>query len=344
MRSILVDLYRIKDLNSGLGQFSLQLAEALIACPVPDQQLIFLQPRGFQHPALKDRAVVEDSIILRYAPGLGRRFDLWHSTHQLPSHRPPCGTPWILTIHDLNFMVEKPPSKAARYLAALQRDVDRADAVTAISHFSKGEIEAYIDLRGKAVRVIPNGVALQSHADTTLPANLAHRPFFLSIGVLKEKKNLHVLLPLLAHFPDHDLVIAGNDRTPYGETIRNLVKELGMGERVHMTGPVDDRLRFALYAHCTALLMPSLAEGFGLPVVEALSLGKPVFASRATSLPEVGGEAARYFDDFAPEAMAGVIRAGLRDWNAEAATRQAERYSWPRCAAAYLELYAEVMR
>lgn len=346
MRSILVDIYKTKDLNSGLGQFSLQLAQALLAYPVADQRITFLQPRGFRHQSLEGSTVVEDSLLLRYLPQFGKRFDLWHSTHQLPSHRPARGTTWILTIHDLNFLAEKPAPKAARYLAALQRDVDRANALTAISHFTKAEIEAHIDLRGKAVRVVTNGVALPASTDTTLPANLTRRPFFLAIGVLKEKKNLEVLLPLLAHFPDHNLVIAGNDRTPYGDLMRKRVTEMGLGDRVHLTGPVDDRMRFALYTHCAALLMPSLAEGFGMPVVEALSLGKPVFASRRTSLPEVGGDAARYLDDFAPDAMATVIRDGLRDWNADAARlarQQADRYSWARCAKAYQELYTEVL-
>lgn len=346
MRSILIDIYKTKDLNSGLGQFSLQLAQAILANPIADQRITFLQPRGFRHKVLQGCSVVEDSLILRYLPQLSRRFDLWHSTHQLPSHRPARGTPWILTIHDLNFLVEKPAPKAARYLAALQRDVDRADALTAISHFTKAEIEARIDLRGKAVRVIPNGVALPSYADTTLPAALTLRPFFLAIGVLKEKKNLDVLLPLLSHFPDHALVIAGNDRTAYGDFIRQHVVEMGLSDRVHMTGPVDDRMRFALYTHCAALLMPSVAEGFGMPVVEALSLGKPVFASRRTSLPEVGGDAARYFDDFAPNAMAKVISDGLRDWNDDAARlarQHAHGYSWPHCVKAYQELYAELL-
>jgi glycosyltransferase involved in cell wall biosynthesis len=114
-----------------------------------------------------------------------------------------------------------------------------------------------------------------------------------------------------------------------------------------MPGGVPEAAKLWLYAHCEAFLFPSLSEGFGLPVVEAMAFGKPVFISALTSLPEIGGEDAYYFADFEPESMARVVRDGLRDFGNDPAreTRmraRASRFSWPRVAAEYWRLYEEV--
>ncbi len=342
MPQILVDILKAKDLYSGLGQFSVNFAEALLAHRQGDQQVAFLAPEGFvlRGEARYDRP----SWRKRYLPGLNKPVDLWHSLHQFPSFRPGLRTKWMLTVHDLNFLAEKEHAKAQRYLARLQRNIERADVVTAISQFTKNEMERHLDLRSKQVTVIHNGVK----APTGTRSEHRGRPYFLSIGVFKEKKNFHALLPLMAHFPDHDLVLAGNNDTAYGERIRAQVRELGLGERVLIPGAVDEQEKFRLYSNCAAFLFPSLAEGFGLPVIEAMMLGKPVFLSKATSLPEVGGEVAFYFNAWAPEAMAAMIMEGLRVFHAdpfassERMKRHAAQFSWEACMQRYVSLYAEV--
>jgi glycosyltransferase involved in cell wall biosynthesis len=104
-----------------------------------------------------------------------------------------------------------------------------------------------------------------------------------------------------------------------------------------------------LYAHCEGFLFPSIAEGFGLPPIEAMHFGKPVFLSRLTSLPEVGGAAAHYFDSFDGAAMRAVVEAGLADHHGNAAARaatlveRARSFSWARCADAYAALYLSLI-
>ena len=97
------------------------------------------------------------------------------------------------------------------------------------------------------------------------------------------------------------------------------------------------------YAHCTGFLFPSLTEGFGLPPVEAMYFGKPVFLARRTCLPEIGGDAAFYFDDFEPAAMKAVVQAGLAQGTAPARVAavkaRAAHFDWDRCAAEYQALY-----
>ena len=342
MPEILVDILKAKDPYSGLGQFSVNFAASLLAHRQGDQQVTFLAPEGFALPA--EALYERPSWRKRYLPGFNKPYDLWHSLHQFPSFKPGPRTKWVLTVHDLNFLAEKEPAKAQRYLARLQRNIDGADALTTISHFTKSELERHIDLRNKQVVVIHNGVK----APTGIRSEHQGRPYFLSLGVFKGMKNFHALLPLMAHFPDHDLVLAGNNDTAYGERIKAQIRELGLSGRILLPGAVDEQEKFRLYSNCTAFLFPSLAEGFGLPVIEAMMLGKPVFLSKATSLPEIGGDVAFYFDAEAIEAMANTITEGLRVFNAdpiassERMRRHAAQFSWEACMQRYVALYAEV--
>jgi len=343
MPEILIDILKAKDLNSGLGQFSVNFAEALQAQQRRDQRVTFLAPADFSLPneAHYDRP----NWRKRYFPALNKPYDIWHSLHQFPSFRPGPRSKWILTVHDLNFLLEKEAAKSKRYLARLQHNIDRAYAITTISHFTRYELEQHIDLRGKQVRVIHNGVRTPSGT----PSEHRGRPYFLSLGVFKEKKNFHALLPLMTLFPEHDLVLAGNNNTAYGERIKAEVRELGLGERVHIPGAVDEQEKFRLYSHCEAFLFPSLAEGFGLPVIEAMLLGRPVFLSNATSLPEIGGDVAFYFGDMGAEAMAREITASMMVFNndpdvfSDRLKEHAAQFSWDACIRKYVALYAEVL-
>jgi glycosyltransferase involved in cell wall biosynthesis len=156
-------------------------------------------------------------------------------------------------------------------------------------------------------------------------------------------------MPVLRAFPHMKLVVAGPDDHPYMGDVLHAAETAAVKDRVRFAGAVDEPTKRWLYENCRALLFPSLSEGFGLPVVEAMSAGKPAFLSRLTSLPEIGGDAASYFDSFEPEAMAETIRRGLADFDANpqrAAELRAHaaRYSWASAATAYWSLYDEVFR
>jgi glycosyltransferase involved in cell wall biosynthesis len=115
-----------------------------------------------------------------------------------------------------------------------------------------------------------------------------------------------------------------------------------------MPGEVSDGDRQWLYEHCDAFLFPSLSEGFGFPVLEAMQCGRPVFAARRTSLPEVAGDRAGWWDTFEPDAMLRVVREGLESSGsmpgfAAAQVAHAATYTWERAAARYLDVYDEVL-
>jgi len=354
--TILLDTERLRDPFSGLGQFCQHLGEALLQHRPAEARLTFLVPRGQSGHFGPEASYREARWWHRFRSG--GDFAVYHALHQDSAYAPPAGAKTILTIHDLNFLerADYSEAKKAQRLAQLQRRVDRAAAITTISEYTAQVARQQLRVPDVPLRVIYNGNPIQSSVFSlqssvvSPPSGLVpDGPFFLSVGVIHPKKNLHTLLPLLEAFPDYQLVLAGPDGHDYARHLRQEADRLGFGDRLRMPGAVDEATKLGLYEHCRALLFPSLSEGFGLPVVEAMSFGKPVFLSRLTSLPEIGGAEAYYFDSFEPEDMAEVIFNGLADFaanpfRADRLRRRAATFSWERAATAYWQLYTELAR
>ena len=149
--------------------------------------------------------------------------------------------------------------------------------------------------------VIYNGIAAHEDGVQRRPAFVDddNAPFFFTIGQIREKKNFQTLVPMMRSFPHHRLYISGDDHFSFARELRQLIGEQGEG-RVVLTGKVDDEEKRWLYAHAQAFLFPSRLEGFGIPVLEAMRYRCKVFSSRFSSLPEVCGPHATYWDDFSP--------------------------------------------
>ena len=112
---------------------------------------------------------------------------------------------------------------------------------------------------------------------------------------------------------------------------------------------MSDEEKVWWYSHCDAFVFPSISEGFGLPVVEAMSLGKPVFISNLTSLPEIGGPEAFYWESFDPDIMTEVFKKGMLEYGsdrtkAERIRKWSERFSWENTARDYLKLYKDILK
>lgn len=278
-----------------------------------------------------------------------KSYDIWHSLQQFPSHFPSNKPKFILTIHDLNFLYEKNEVHKLLYLRRLQRNIDRADYITAISDFTKNNIEDHLNLRGKKIRTIYNGISVDTEGPGLKPGYVGKKKFFFSIGIFNEKKNFHTLLPVMNYFKDYKLIIAGNTDTNYGRLIRKQIDELNLTDRVILPGKVSDDEKHWLYRNCSAFLFPSIAEGFGMPVIEAMKFGKPVFLSNFTCLPEIGGDLAFYFEDFDKNHMAAFIENKLSYFNdnqviiEDKIKKHADRFSWQICIEQYTSLYQEIL-
>ncbi|MGD2034596.1 MAG: glycosyltransferase family 1 protein [Bacteroidales bacterium] len=349
MPSVLIDIYKTNDPYSGLGQFSFHYAKHILRVKPEDYDLHFLGKRDPDISANSDVTFLPANWQKRYLPSLNKRFDLWHSLHQFPSHRPAGNTLHILTIHDLNFLVEKNDKKAAKYLYRLNKNVKRADILTTISDYTKKQLFEHIDIKNKPVHTIYNGVELPVAEHPAKPGYVDTQDFFFTIGIVTMKKNFHTLVPLMHSFPGMKLVIAGNNNTSYARQIIDSLKVHKLENRVILAGKISDEEKYWLYSNCRAFLFPSLAEGFGLPVIEAMLAGKPVFLSKHASLPEIGGRLAYYWDNFEPGHMAKVIKTNLNVFYKDQAARStelinyAQKYSWKECIRKYLELYRDLL-
>ena len=362
---VVIDLEKLQYINCGLGRFSLHLARELLREAEGRFRPVFFMPpsaRGYFAGGEFDLLAAADwrkENIRRFLRPLVQPFlpapqiQLWHVTHQgskyLPLDR---RIPILLTIHDLNFLHEQPERAHSREnrreLAGIQRLVDRASAIVTVSQFTADDVRRHLNVRGKPLHVVHNGMPPAPPASANRPSFLSAGPFLLTVGNAMPHKNFHVLLGMLEHLPGKRLVIAGKKSTRYGRFLATEIARRGLADRVLQTGEVSDGDRQWLYEHCEAFVFPSLAEGFGFPVLEAMQCGRPVFAARRTSLPEIGGDVACYFDSFEPEQMAAVVRAGLARAQSDphAAARARERaasFSWRAAARRYAELYVALV-
>ena len=178
------------------------------------------------------------------------------------------------------------------------------------------------------------------------PSFATGRPFFFTIGQIRRKKNFHLLVDVMRHFPEYDLYICGDAHFAYAEEVRNLIREKQV-TNVFLTDVITQSEKIWLYRNCEAFLFPSEGEGFGLPVVEAMQFGKAVFAANRTSLPEVCNGHAIMWEHLDTESMVQSIREHLPDFykDEERLTRMKEHaasFSYEKHIQAYLDLYREL--
>jgi len=229
----------------------------------------------------------------------------------------------VLTVHDLIHRVHPEAhfghaAVAMRWLVLLA--IRRSDRVIVPSEATRADLERFVKAAGP-IDVIPQGVAPPppvspgAVAECGRRLDLGDRPLALAASAQRPHKNLPRLLEAMATIPAERrpvLVIPGYP-TPHGAELRRQAEALGLAADVRFPGWVPDEELEALFAIASVFVFPSLYEGFGLPVLEAMVRGVPVACSDRASLPEVAGPAARFFDPERPEEIAAAIEALLGD-------------------------------
>ena len=344
MTRILIDLSVLRNVNCGLGQVALNYGYYFRDTyqPVDGEQIYLLVPKKFMGAFGDKVKYIRSWKIYRIFPQwMADKFDVWHAIHQLSRYTPNTRH-YVLTIHDFNCVYEKQdPYRVNKYLTKIRTKVGWADSIVAISQFAKAETEKYTDTGNKEVQVIYNGVE-RIDLKPESPIEGVQTPYLFSIGELKEKKNFHVLLAMMAHMPDKHLYIAGNANTPYAERIMGEIRARQL-TNVHLLGIVSEAQKVWLYRHCEAFVFPSLFEGFGLPVVEAMLFRKPVICSHETSLIEIGNEHVTFFEAGYPaKESAALIRQAIEEATPkrlDEAFNYAVSFSWKHHMEQYLALY-----
>jgi glycosyltransferase involved in cell wall biosynthesis len=351
--------------SSGVARYTEQLLSALVArgdgrsyALLAGRRLSGRLPPGALEPAgpfLPNRTVwmqlVAPLALARLRPALA------HFTNSLAPLAAPC--PYVVTLHDMSLFLH-PHTQPAKSLVLvrplLPAIARRAAAIITVSHSARRDLLAVLRVPPAKVHVVYEAAAPAYHALDD-GADLArvraryglHTPFALYVGTLEPRKNLETLVRAFAQVQrgrPEQLVLAGRLGWKYHELLR-LIEALGAGDAVRLLGYVPDDDLPALYNLACVLVYPSLYEGFGLPVVEAMACGTPVITSDRTSLAELGAGAALLVDPLDVEMLAARLRlvlddADLRAELRAAGFRRAAEFSWARAAAETVAVYEGV--
>ncbi len=352
MNRIILDCDLMRHPNSGLYHYCLNLGNYINRQLDPAREQLSLYAPGsvkttFHSPA----SVIVEKKWHRLAKPFLKKKTVWHAPFQsgriLPNRQKHPSVKVLLTIHDLNPLHEgKTQQQQRKSLAHTQSLINNSDAVVCISEFCKADVLKNCHTGRKPVYVVHNGTH-QVHAPKLQETSYQPvRPFLFGLGYVNRKKNFHVLLPLLGD-ENLELVIAGRpDEQNYIDEMLLQAKELGVADRFHLLGPISEAEKAWYFEHCLAYVHPSLAEGFGAPVVEAMQFGKPLFLSALTSLPEIGGDCAFYFSSFDPYHMRDVFYAGLEQYQkedmADRIRQRGRQFDWNEKAADYLSIYRQL--
>jgi glycosyltransferase involved in cell wall biosynthesis len=297
--------------------------------------------------ALRDQPELELQTIDRGWPGPEALFELLGLPHRARNadvlHAPNCFLPLrrrcagVVTIHDLAFE-EYPDDFAAitsaKYQAWTPRAARSAQRVIVPSNFTRDDVATRYGVDPGKIRVIPEAPVLPVGTRKPPPG-----PYFLAVGDLRKKKNFTTLARACATGGfEQRLIIAGVDAGE-GEGIRAAAGDAP----IELPGYVPDAQLDALIRGADVVVHPSLYEGFGLILVEAMARGIPLAVAKASALPETAGNAAVLFDPAEPDAIAEAMREAMqrRDELGAAGRMRAARMTWADAAARTVEVYRE---
>lgn len=369
-----IDISAAVHSRAGLGRYAERLAQALLAADPDRFALFYNQGRDGRFPSTLPATSKTRSIQAGYKPWrtavlLGQQLHipfnrlvpdatLFHSTEHLllPLH----GVPTVLTVHDLIYKLFPEHHKKLNYWylnLAMPLYCRKANAIIAVSQASKQDIVQQYGIDPAKIHVVYE--AASSLFQPVSPARAASvrqtyqlpERYLVHLSTIEPRKNLHRLLDTLQSlrrfFPDLHLVLVGGKGWLYEDFFARLERD-NLQDVVHGLGWVEDEDLPAILAAAALAVQPSLYEGFGLPILEHMACGQVVAASNSSSHPEVGGEAAAYFDPYNVDEMMAVIGRLLRD-EAEYKHRQqlglaqAAQFSWQRAAQETIAVYDSVM-
>lgn len=268
----------------------------------------------------------------------------------------------ILTVHDLSF-VQVPetasPSLKAYLDAVVPRSVQRADHILADSQATKDDLVSLYGTPADKISVLLSGVDahFQPVTDPGVITEIRNNysigqgPYVFSVGTVQPRKNyvrlVQALAALRAEGYDLSLVIAGG-KGWLDNPIYDAIRDSGMADFVHLIGFVDESDLPGLYSGAVCSAFPSLYEGFGLPILEAMACGTPVMTANVSSLPEVAGDAALMVDPYDTEAIASAIQRlvddeALRTTLIQAGYERAGQFTWEAAARHLKQVYEQVL-
>lgn len=352
--SIFLESHHLQNPFFGFGQFNYHLLKALKEQDISglDITLNAANPEKWKKEFGTSYSYKKYRAFSRYPLARTRKkYDLWHSLNQNTKIEPYYDIPYVLTVHNITYIKNPESYMDQEVHQRFQQKLDRSAAITYISEYAKRSTHNFFSVPDVPEFVIYNGNPISeiTISETYSPVHTIQRPFLFSIGEFTARKNFKSLVQMLEFLPDLELVIAGKNSTKEAQKIRELVKTMNLSNRVHLPGKISEGDKQWYYQNCEAFVFPSLREGFGLPVIEAMRFGKPVFTSNNTSLPEIGSDIARYWEHYDPKYMSTILLEGLQVIQGNAkeyqskAVERANSFNWDNAAKQYLEVYTNLL-
>jgi glycosyltransferase involved in cell wall biosynthesis len=252
----------------------------------------------------------------------------------------------VATFHDL-FVISgdySTPDFRQRFTAQARAAAERSDLIIAVSAFTARQVEQLLRVEPARIRVIPHGARLAPTRSATTP----HEPIVLSVGAIQRRKNIVRLIEAFERLaPGWKLLLAGS----FGfdsEAARERIERSPRKQDIQVLGYVSDLQLEELYQRSSILAFPSLDEGFGMPILDAMARGVPVLTSNVSAMPEVAGDAALLVDPTDAGAIADGLRrlatdANLRNTLIRAGIARAKEFSWEKSVEATWSVYGELL-
>ena len=354
MKKVLIDGRMLRYDHAGIARYIWKLQEAIAEShkvPVDVQMLIDRRSRLFAKPAVPVRRVIApvrsrvESLLLW--PEL-RSVDLVH----FPDHGIPAGVtkPTVVTVHDVSFLShpETHSPESRRHYSEAVQSLRRANQIIAVSTHVRTEL---LD-RGLAaverITIVPEAAGLTS--ESPLCGEVWPSPYAVVVGTIQPRKNIEFVSRAFGEskFSSQGMLLVVGALGYRGVHIVRSVRASRISDRTRFIGRVSDAVLRILVSNAEFLLIPSLDEGFGLPALEAMSLGTPVVASTGGALPELVGDAGLLVDPTDSESMKAAIDRIADNDQLRADLRQrgflrAAKYTWSRTARETVAVYQSVV-
>jgi glycosyltransferase involved in cell wall biosynthesis len=329
--------YSVDSRPSGIGVYSTEILDGLAAAYPRDEFLHCYRPRKYVSAPRHLYPNVRRRLLVSSLATFGA--DVFHALNQRLDRRP--AQKVVCTFHDLFVLTGEysSPEFRARFAQQARDAARRADLVIAVSSFTARQLSGHLGVEAARIRVVPHGVH-------PVPPSHGHREkIVLFVGVLQKRKNLLRLIEAFEALPEEwRLVLAGS---PSGYGAEAILERAHAHPRVQITGYLATGTLEQLYARASIFAFPSLDEGFGIPVLEAMAHGLPVVTSNSSALPEVAGDAALLVSpEDSSEIAAALLRLAqnedLREQLARHGMARAQTYTWTNAVTSTYAVYREL--
>ncbi|MGA8025820.1 MAG: glycosyltransferase family 1 protein [Bryobacteraceae bacterium] len=341
MRIALDATYSVDPYPSGIAIYSTELLTALARAYPKDEFLYCYRAKQFPKALRPSLPNARRRLLLPPLPTF--RADLFHALNQRVDRRPAKRV--ISTFHDLFVLTEEysSPEFRARFAEQARRAAQNSDLIIAVSEFTAGQVSNLLGFERSRIRVVPHGVQ-QAPVNLTL----GREKLILFIGALQARKNITCLVEAFERVPaDWRLILAGAEGYQ-AESILRRIEASACRDRIQAIGYVAPAELDTLYFRASIFAFPSLDEGFGIPVLEAMAHGLPVITSNRPALLEVAGDAALAIDPYSTEELAATLNRLIRDDELRAklsvlGRSRAQLFTWEKAVRATYAIYKEVL-